>query len=118
MQAGQNGSSPSSSSPDRVGGLEGASDARAAARQAKRREKLRRRREKKRTQYGRGRGKKKALQEENKENRGDGGGAKPKPPLGRHPGGWADTRLNDEQKEAVGAFVNGECVMVLGPPGE
>ena len=69
-------------------------------------------------QYGRGRGKKKALQEENKENRGDGGGAKPKPPLGRHPGGWADTRLNDEQKEAVGAFVNGECVMVLGPPGE
>ena len=112
--AGQNGSSPSSSSsPDRVGGLEGASDARAAARQVKR--------EKKRTQSGRGRGKKKALQEENKENRGDGGGAKPKPRLGRHPrhpGGWADTRLNDEQKEAVGAFVNGECVMVLGPPGE
>ena len=122
VQAGQNGSSPSSSSPDRVGGLEGASDARAAARQAKltptekRREKLRRRREKKRMQYGRG--KKKVLQEENKENRGDGGGAKPKPPLGRHPGGWADTRLNDEQKEAVGAFVDGECVMVLGPPGE
>ena len=75
-------------------------------------------REKKRTRSGRGRGKKQALQQENKENRGDGGGAKPKPHLGREPGGWVDTRLNDEQKEAVGAFVNGECVMVLGPPGE
>ena len=109
VQAGQNGSSPSSSSssPDRVGGLEGA----AARQREKQREKQRRRSE-------RGRRKKKALQQENKENRGDGGGAKPKPHLGRQPGGWVDTRLNDEQKEAVGAFVNGECVMVLGPPGE